>query len=105
VRLKDPEKVAQFVMEGSEGWTPESLDKLIGAQTTKDIAITNSFPVYVLYYTAWVNDKGAIVYGSDIYGEDKKLIELLKKIDGIYIPGNSEVSDAQSVSSRRMSIQ
>ena len=48
-----------------------------------------SIPVYVLYYTAWVDQQGRVVYGTDIYKQDKRLIEKLANLDGFAIPGHT----------------
>ena len=105
VRLKDPEQMARFVMEGQEGWSDSRMDELLGRARTTDIPISNSIPVYVLYYTVWTDDQGQIVYGTDIYNQDRKLTELLAEIDGFQIPRHNQSTAARSGSSELVSIQ
>ena len=54
--------------------------------STKELYIENEVPVYLLYYTVWINHEGRLVYGRDLYDYDSKLIDLLKKLDGFKIP-------------------
>lgn len=86
VRMSDPLKMAAFVMESKAGWSEEKTEAVLARGKTSDIAIDQGIPVYMLYYTVWVNDSGDIVYGNDLYDYDTKLIKMLENIDGIFIP-------------------
>ncbi len=83
VRLRDPEKVAEFVMKAKHTWKPDSLKKVLDKPKTSDIYTSERMPVYLLYYTTWIGDKGQVVYGYDVYDKDKKLLQLIEKLDGI----------------------
>jgi len=39
--------------------------------------LKNKIPVYIGYFTAWVNDQGAINFYEDIYKRDENLFKLL----------------------------
>lgn len=82
VRLSDPRKVAQFVIEHEKKWAPARVDEVVASGKTREVKIGAPMPVYIFYYTAWADQNGGIVYGSDIYGNDRKLLALLKEIDG-----------------------
>ncbi len=83
VRLKDPEKVAEFVMKAKNSWNEKSLKKMLDKPKTSDIYTSERMPVYLLYYTTWIGDKGQIVYGYDVYDKDRELLQLIEKLDGI----------------------
>lgn len=86
IRLKEPEKLAAFILSEKKGWSDEKLKSVLKSSKTKDIMIDSNIPVYLLYYTTWLGDKGQVIFGEDIYGRDQKLLAQLKKIDGFYIP-------------------
>jgi murein L,D-transpeptidase YcbB/YkuD len=86
IRLYDPEKMASFIMEGRSGWSKGDMQSVLATLETMDIEIERSVPVYVLYYTAWLDENGKIVYGPDIYKQDQKLLKILSKLDALYIP-------------------
>jgi murein L,D-transpeptidase YcbB/YkuD len=86
VRLKEPEKMAQFVMQNEAGWNAERMKTLLADGKTRDIKITAPIPVYLLYYTVWVDDEGNIVYGNDIYDWDRPLINAIFQDRGFVIP-------------------
>ncbi|MCK6418316.1 MAG: L,D-transpeptidase family protein [Alphaproteobacteria bacterium] len=82
IRLSDPRKVAAFVIAHEQEWNDGRIDAVVAAGKTRDVKITQSMPVYLFYYTAWADQNGGIVYGNDLYGNDKKLLALLKEMDG-----------------------
>ena len=78
--------MADFILKHRKGWNEEDLAALVQDKKTRDLYISDPIPVYLLYYTVWVNDQGGLVYGQDLYGFDDNLIKMLKDIDGIFIP-------------------
>jgi murein L,D-transpeptidase YcbB/YkuD len=43
------------------------------------VTLKRQMPVYITYYTTWLDDEGKIVTYPDIYGYDPRLKEALKK--------------------------
>jgi murein L,D-transpeptidase YcbB/YkuD len=41
------------------------------------VTIKNPVPVFVGYFTAWVDSKGEINFRDDIYGHDQKMARYL----------------------------
>jgi murein L,D-transpeptidase YcbB/YkuD len=105
IRLKNPEQMAEFVMKGQEGWAEDSMNSILQTGRISDMKISNRIPVYVLYYTVWTDDAGRVVYGSDIYKQDKRLAEELFHIDGLSIPGNTVSSAVESGRAELVSAQ
>lgn len=95
IRLKDPVQMASFVMDGEKGWDEAKVKGAIARNTTRDMLISERFPVYILYYTAWVDSQGRVVFGRDIYGRDRKFIEMLEKTDGLFIAADNSVSGSE----------
>jgi len=69
-----------------KGWDERDLPERLLDGKTRDIFIPEPIPVYLLYYTVWINGLGDLVYGQDLYQFDKNLIKMLKDIDGFFIP-------------------
>ncbi len=86
VRLKDPDRMANFILKERKGWDEYDLAERLQDGKTRDIFINDPIPVYLLYYTVWINDSGEMVYGQDLYQFDKNLIKMLRDIDGFFIP-------------------
>jgi L,D-transpeptidase YcbB len=77
IRVKDPVRLAKFLLEFMPEWTPEKLEE--GMHGTKETIITlkDPVPVFVGYFTVWVDGKGKLNFRKDIYGHDKKMAERL----------------------------
>jgi murein L,D-transpeptidase YcbB/YkuD len=41
--------------------------------------IPNPIPVYIVYFTSWVDSKGNLNLRNDIYGRDERLLEAIIK--------------------------
>ena len=86
MRMKEPEKVAQFIMETRGDWRKQDMHAAIGSGVKTDISIEQRMPVYVYYYTNWIDTDGKVVFGSDVYKNDTKLIKLLAENGDLYLP-------------------
>jgi murein L,D-transpeptidase YcbB/YkuD len=77
VRLKEPAKLAAYLLRDQPQWTPEAIDKAMHGGTEKSIRVTKPLPVVILYLTAWVDEQGLINFRDDVYGRDAKLAKEL----------------------------
>lgn len=87
IRMKDPEKMAAFIMRSRNGWNPDRLPGLYGQTKVINMGVDSPIPVHILYYTTWIDSDGQVVYGHDIYDYDRKLIEALAAQNAFMIPG------------------
>jgi murein L,D-transpeptidase YcbB/YkuD len=76
VRVEDPRDFARFVLNGPE-WSPEAIDRAIATGQTQSVALPQKIPVYMLYWTAFVDPDGTIEFRDDLYGRDRRLAEAL----------------------------
>jgi murein L,D-transpeptidase YcbB/YkuD len=97
IRLSEPKKVAEFVMHKNKRWTDKKLAYYIDRGKLADVPVDEPFPVFILYQTVWLNDDGKLVFGSDIYGEDKRLVAALAKSKGYYLPPKSDEEKSNEV--------
>lgn len=72
VRVEEPLKLVSFVLaeEGDRRWDERTVRNIIDSGKTFDVALTGRIPVYLLYFTAWVAEDGAVHFRPDLYGED-----------------------------------
>jgi murein L,D-transpeptidase YcbB/YkuD len=74
IRLSDPVKMANYLLQNDNQWTPEKIDEAMNSGTEKYVKLKNAVPVLITYYTAWVDDNGLLHFAEDIYGHDKKVM-------------------------------
>jgi murein L,D-transpeptidase YcbB/YkuD len=75
IRLSDPKKMAQYVLRNDPEWTSEKIDKAMHSGKEKYVKLKVPIPVFISYYTAWVDDNGKVNFRDDIYKHDKKMME------------------------------
>jgi len=56
----------------------ESLRKYASFGKTTDVILSQKTPVYIDYYTTWVDDKGVVQFRADVYDRDKVLLNYLE---------------------------
>lgn len=79
IRLAEPRALAEYLLQDDPEWTPERIGEAMfsGRETTVNLA--NPRPVFILYFTAWVDKDGLLNFRDDVYGHDRKLAEELFK--------------------------
>lgn len=94
VRMKYPEEIADFILKGKQGWSTEETRRVIAKGSMRDISAPEQIPVYITYYTIWLDEQGTIVFGEDIYKQDEKIIREIEKIDGFDIFVHNERAES-----------
>ncbi len=77
VRVERPLDLAQWVFQDDPEWSRERLAAEIASGRRETIALPRPLPVYLLYWTAWVDDDGVTHFRDDVYGQDRALAEAL----------------------------
>lgn len=55
-----------------------SLRKYASLGKTTDVVLSKKIPLYIDYYTAWVDENDVVNFRADVYDRDKVLLEYLK---------------------------
>jgi len=72
IRLEQPIDLAVYLLGNKPEWTREKINSFIGGENEKTVYLSTPIPVYLLYWTAWV-EEGNIIFRPDIYSRDKTL--------------------------------
>jgi len=80
IRLQHPEKLFEFVFREDSTWNQNNLrDALISNQNLQ-INLAEPVPVYIVYFTTWIESDGRMNFYSDIYQHDNKMSTVLDYI-------------------------
>ena len=82
MRVEKPNLLAKRVLQGGLDWTETKIDLTILRGKTVRAPLRQPVPVYVFYWTVFVDDDGQVEFRSDVYGWDRQLLALLSQ------PGN-----------------
>ena len=77
IRVEKPKELANLILQNDPNWTSEKIDNAM--HTSKEVwhTLKNKIPVYIGYFTAFVDDKGDINFYKDIYERDNRLTSIL----------------------------
>lgn len=70
IRLSEPEKFAEYLLKDDSNWPPEKIFEAMNTDEEKFVKVKDPVPVYITYYTAWVDENGLLNFRDDIYGRD-----------------------------------
>lgn len=74
IRMERAADLAVHVLEDEgQGWTRQRLADALDAGETQRIPLTRPLPVYILYWTAFVEADGSVQFREDVYGRDRRL--------------------------------
>lgn len=73
IRIAEPKKLAQFLLRNDAAWDSVKITNAMNAGKELFVNLTGNTPVFVGYFTAWVDGQGQLNFRDDIYGHDKKM--------------------------------
>lgn len=97
VRLSQPEDIARFVLSRNEDWSDEKMDATLKRGKTVEVSAQEPFPVFIVYQTMWLDADGNLVYGADVYKQDKRLIKAMIQANNFHIPESAGTRMADAV--------
>jgi murein L,D-transpeptidase YcbB/YkuD len=85
IRLEKPQDLAAYLLKDDPKWTPETIEAAIATGEHKTISLPRPIPVYILYWTAWVDADGTIELRRDLYGHDATVAQALAHEPPVWI--------------------
>jgi len=72
VRVDDPFRFAETVLGRANGWSEQRVKKLIGGKE-RYVYLPKPLPVYLEYFTAFVDESGKLQLRDDVYGYSRRV--------------------------------
>ncbi len=73
IRIGEPKKFASYLLRNDSSWNSDNIDSAMHLAKEKWVTIQKPVPVYIVYFTAWVDNEGQLNFRKDIYGHDRKM--------------------------------
>ena len=70
IRVEKPIELAEYLLQGASEWTKDAILETIARKKEKKVVLPEAIPVYIQYWTAWVDAEGVVQFRNDIYGYD-----------------------------------
>ena len=77
IRLQEPKKLAQWLLRGESSWDSLKITRAMNQRKEQYVTLKETVPVFIGYFTAWVDRNGKLNFRDDVYGHDKKMSEHL----------------------------
>ncbi|PRY99952.1 murein L,D-transpeptidase YcbB/YkuD [Marinilabilia salmonicolor] len=73
IRVEKPIELAELLLADQGKWSQTSIKKAIETNKTQTIRLTRKPEVYLLYWTAWIDQEGNHHFSKDIYDRDHSI--------------------------------
>jgi murein L,D-transpeptidase YcbB/YkuD len=73
IRVGEPKRLAEYLLRDNVDWPKDKIWNAMNSGKEQYVTLNNTIPVYIVYLTAFVDDKGKLNFREDIYKRDEKL--------------------------------
>jgi murein L,D-transpeptidase YcbB/YkuD len=77
IRVAKPKELAYALLEDDPKWTKEKIDAAMNKGKETWYNLDRKVPVYIGYFTSWVDQNGVVHFYKDVYSRDDRLAEVL----------------------------
>ncbi|MBL8251524.1 MAG: L,D-transpeptidase family protein [Candidatus Competibacter sp.] len=77
IRLSNPVELAEYLLKHDPKWNRQAIKAAASSGKQRIVNLPQQVPVYLLYWTAWVDESGQANFRGDIYNRDKPMARAL----------------------------
>lgn len=77
IRVAKPTELAMRILQNDKEWDKEKIEAAMNGGEETWYTLKNKIPVYIGYFTAWVDTNGIVHFYEDVYNRDEELADLL----------------------------
>jgi murein L,D-transpeptidase YcbB/YkuD len=77
IRVAAAKKLAIYLLRKDSSWSEEAVTQAMNAGKERYVTIKDPVPVFIAYFTSWVNTKGQLNFRKDIYNRDERLLQMV----------------------------
>ena len=83
IRLSEPKKLAKYLLRNDANWNDEKITAAMNRYVEQYVTLKNTVPVFIAYFTAWVDRQGKLNFRNDVYKRDSRLAKLILETPAI----------------------
>lgn len=83
IRLSEPKKLAQYLLRDDSSWTDAKITAAMNKGSEQFVTLKKPVPVFIAYFTSWVDRKGNLNFRNDIYKRDGRLVDMILEKGGL----------------------
>ncbi|WP_157304715.1 L,D-transpeptidase family protein [Chitinophaga tropicalis] len=77
IRVSEPQHLAEWLLRKDSSWTQKKIVTAMNAGKEQFVTLKEKVPVYIGYFTAFVDSEGRLNFRDDVYGHDARLTATL----------------------------
>jgi len=77
IRVEQPEKLAGFLLKDNKAWDSVKINRAMHAGKEKFVTLTDKVPVFITYFTAFIDRDRQLNFRKDIYQLDAAMAAML----------------------------
>lgn len=79
IRLEAPRDLADYLLKDQPRWAEGGFQQLLDSRENRTVLLREPLPVYLVYWTAWVDDESGVNFRPDVYARDETLLAALER--------------------------
>lgn len=77
IRLAEPKKLAMYLLQNDTAWNDQTITEAMHSGDEKYVTLAKPVPVFIAYFTTWVDRRGMLNFRNDIYKRDERLAQMI----------------------------
>jgi murein L,D-transpeptidase YcbB/YkuD len=77
IRIENAKKLAFYLLKDQVDWSEITIEKAMNEKVERFVEIMKPLPIYITYFTSWVDEKGKIQFRNDIYNWDNRIFDFI----------------------------
>jgi murein L,D-transpeptidase YcbB/YkuD len=73
VRVEKPFTLTKYLLRNDTSWTDRAITAAMNSGREEWVTLPRPVPVFLTYFTSWVDANGRIQFRPDIYGHDGRM--------------------------------
>ncbi|MDT8440855.1 MAG: L,D-transpeptidase family protein [Desulfuromonadales bacterium] len=82
IRLEDPLGLAEYLLADNPDWSREQIDAAVDRERRQIVSLKTPHPVYMVYWTVWVDEQEKVQFRPDVYRRDARLQKSMDLVGG-----------------------
>jgi len=78
IRLERPFELAERLLANTNGWNKKRIEQTLATAEPATVVLSEPVPVYLQYWTTWIDPAGVLQFRNDVYDRDRRLLQALR---------------------------
>lgn len=83
IRVGEPKRLAMYILRKQPEWTEPRIEASMNSGKEQYVQINKPVPVFIAYFTSWVDKMGRLNFRDDVYKRDSRLAKMIIENSGL----------------------